>query len=344
VNSYAPVTGKFISAVWRRIVLVRIAESIAIATAVASLAGLALTPILWWRGESALPMALAMLLLGGISGLVWGISRRPTRFQAAVEADRQLNLHDLLGTVHLLSRDSATNDVWKETIAFISDNRCRTLRPSAVVVNRLGLRAWGGVGILGALLLTMGLFTARPISVNAASSSSESNSIVSPQNIQPPVALTNQSSQVATRPPGTGGTDDISNRGAEQNQSADTSHDSLSPPNAAQNHSTAGSDSSAGGGAAITHSAQPPLEMPTSSSADIAITHPGQIASGQSDSHANIPGDSNSATASENANHQTPPWTSNLWPKDSAAAQTAINTGHVPDSDADLVRDYFRRD
>ena len=44
MNSYAPVTGNFISAVWRRIVMVRIAESIAIATAIASAAD--------WYGES----------------------------------------------------------------------------------------------------------------------------------------------------------------------------------------------------------------------------------------------------------------------------------------------------
>lgn len=324
--------------------MVRIAESIAIATAIASAAGLALTPILWWRGETALPLAIAMLILGGISGLVWGISRRPTRFQAAVEADRQLNLHDLLGTVHLLSGERTADDGWKEAIAFISDSRCLSLRPSSVVVNRLGLRAWGGVGILGALLITMGLFTARPINVSAASSN-ESNAPASLQSIQPSVVLANPSPQVTTRPPGPGGTDDISNRGAEQNQSDDSHRDSSSQPNAAQSHSTAGSDSSVGGGAAITHTTQSPLEIPAASKIEAAIKHsgPGAVA-GPSDSHANIPGDSNSAMASENANHQTPPWTSNQWSKDSAAAQTAINTGQVPDSDADLVRDYFRRD
>jgi hypothetical protein len=50
-------------------------------------------------------------------------------------------------------------------------------------------------------------------------------------------------------------------------------------------------------------------------------------------------------TANEKAiQRQSPPWTSNDWPADTAAAQAAINSAHVPDSDADLVRDYFRRD
>ena len=342
MNSYAPVTGKFISAVWRRIVLVRIAESIAIATAVSSALGLALTPILWWRGQSALPLAVAMLLLGAISGLIWGISRRPTRFQAAVEADRQLNLHDLLGTVYLLSHENKPDNFWADAIALTSDNQCRSLRPSDVVVNQLGLRAWGGVGILGALLITMGLFTARPINVTAASVA-ESNSPTLPQNIQPSFASANQSQDLTARPPGTGGTDDIANRGAEQNQ-PDDSHNDSPEPNRAQSHSVTGSNSSTGGGAAITHSLQPPLESPTIGHASAGLTHSGLSAAGQSDSHANIPGDSNATTATEIANHRSPPWTSNQWSEDTAAAQAAINSGKVPDSDADLVRDFFRRD
>ncbi|MGD0463785.1 MAG: hypothetical protein ABSB74_14960 [Tepidisphaeraceae bacterium] len=345
--SYAPDTRKFISAVWRRIVVVRIAESIAIATAAASAAGLALIPILWLRGQSALPLALAMLLLGGISGGVWGISRRPTRFQAAVEADRQLNLQDLLGTVHLLSRENAAGDPWRDAIACVSDERCRCLRPSAVVVNRLGLRAWGGVGILGALLITMGLFTARPPNVSAAASSPESNSPAPPQSIQPSIAVANPSPQSTARPPGPGGNDDISNRAAEQDQPDDSHRDSSSQSKLAQSHSAAGADSSTGGGAVITHASQPPIELPAIGDTGAAFPHSGQAiaaTAGQSDSRAKTPGDSNAVTATGSANHRSPPWTSDQWPADSAAAQAAINAGHVPDSDADLVRDYFSRD
>ena len=345
--SYAPDTRKFISAVWRRIVVVRIAESIAIATAAASAAGLALIPILWLRGQSALPLALAMLLLGGISGGVWGISRRPTRFQAAVEADRQLNLQDLLGTVHLLSRENAAGDPWRDAIACVSDDRCRCLRPSAVVVNRLGLRAWGGVGILGALLITTGLFTARPPSVSAAAPSQESSATASPQSIQSSNSPAIQSPQFDARPPGPGGNDEISNRGAEQDQPDDSHRDSSPQSNLAQTHSAAGADSSTGGGAARTHSPQPPLDSPAIRDAGAALPQSGQATpatAGQSDSRAKTPGDSNAVTATESANHQSPPWSSNQWSEDSAAAQAAISAGRVPDSDADLVRDYFSRD
>lgn len=343
MNSYAPVTRKFISAVRRRIILVRIAESIAISISIASAAGLTLIPILWWRGQSALPLAFAMLLLGGISGLIWGISRRPTRFQAAVEADRQLNLHDLLGTVYLLT--NRPSDPWQESLAIISEAQCRSLRPSAVIVNRLGLRAWTGVGILGTLLITTGLFTSQPTHINAAAITTESNNPVSPQNAQSPIAFADQNPQIIPRPPGTGGTDDISNRAAEQNQPDDSPPDSSSQANPTQTHSAAGTNSSIGGGAAITHSIQPPLESPASANPATAMAHTGQSNSGPADSHAIASGDSSAMTANEKAiQRQSPPWTSNDWPADTAAAQAAINSAHVPDSDADLVRDYFRRD
>jgi hypothetical protein len=345
VNSYAPVTRKFISAVWRRILLIRIVESIALSTAVAAAAGLALMPILWWRGQSGLPLALAMLILGTTSGLIWGIARRPTRFAAALEADRQLNLHDLLGTVYLLADVAA--DPWGESLAVISDTRCRSLRPSAVVVNRLGLRAWGGVGVLGALLITLGLFTSRPIEVSAATSSSATNPHAL-RMIQPPVAIADQASSRAARPPGSGGTDDISNRGFEQDRPDDSPANALSKTNSAQNHAASADDSAIGGGAAVTHSQQSPQESPPILATADNPSHsgPAAVGAGQSDASAHSPGDfgGTSASHSRNLNPSSPPWQTSEWPADAAAARAAIGSGRVPDSDADLVRDYFQRD
>lgn len=345
MNPYAPVTRKFITAVWRRILIVRIAESIAISISVASAVGLALIPILWWQRQSAMPLAFALLPLGAAAGLIWGISRRPTRFQAALEADRQLNLHDLLGTIHLLANHPS--DPWRESLATISDNQCRALHPSAVIVNRLGLRSWSGVGILTALLLSIGLLTTRPINTSAALVANENNQ-ASPSNPKPLIALENQNQPITARPPGTGGTDDISNRAADQNQPNDSPTNSSTPSNPNESHSSAATDTSAGGGAAVTHPKQPPLEFPaiTNTSANLSA-HQGKSSDGPSDPRATATGapeDSHATTATEIVNHKSPPWTSPNWQADANAAQSAINTGQVPDSDADLVRDYFRRD
>jgi len=346
VKSFAPLTGKFIFAVRRRILLIRIVESIAVATAIASGAGLALLPIAWWRGQSALPMAVALFLLGFLCGLSWGISRRPTVLQAAVEADRQLDLDDLLGTIVQLGTNSVES-AWRESVAAFAENQCRSLKPSAVIVNRLGLRAWAGVGILGALLLTFAALTARPGDVTAASSSALA--YVPVNSSQPPdAAPANASGEPApatARPPGPGGTDDDSHRGFPQNRPDDSTGGSNARQNP-QSHSSA-TGSSPGNGVAVTPAPKPSAEWPQSQNISGEISHAGGVAAGagRSDPGAGIPGDTNAAiAASAEPGAHPAPWTTPGWPADAEAAQNSINAGRVPDADADLVRDYFQRD
>jgi hypothetical protein len=339
VDCLAPATAKFVTAVRRRILLARIAESIAIALAIASFLGLILMPILLWRGDSGLPLAQAMFALGLACGLVWGISRRPTRFEAALEADRQLDLNDLLGTVVQFNRPA---DAWTELIASISDARCRSLRPSAVIVNRLGLRAWGGVGVLGALLFTFALFTARPADVSAASplASATPNSA--------PIAPLNSPDQTArpnSRPPGPGGVDDNANRDFEQA----TPVDSATTGDSNADHSAnPGTSPATGGGTAITRQMASQHDFPATPQSSGNSSQSGLAAAGigRPDSRAAAPGDSASNLASPPVDiaHRVPPWQSGDWTGAADAAQTAINSGRVPDSDADLVRDYFQRD
>jgi hypothetical protein len=43
-----------------------------------------------------------------------------------------------------------------------ADARCRTLAANDVILNRFGGRAWGGIGLAAALVLTLGLMSANP--------------------------------------------------------------------------------------------------------------------------------------------------------------------------------------
>jgi hypothetical protein len=349
-------TGKFIFAVRRRILLIRIAESVAVATAIASAAGLALVPLAWWRGQSALPIVWALFLLGILCGLIWGISRRPTILQAAVEADRQLNLDDLLGTIVQMAGSGGggkafrAESAWRESVAAFAENQCRTLKlnPSAVIVSRLGLRAWAGVGILGALLVTFAALTARPGDVTAASSSALA--YVPADSSQAPDAaatnITGEPALTAARPPGPGGADDDSNRGFPQNRSDDSTGGAI-PRQNPQSHSLSGTSSSPGNGVAVTPTPRPSPEWPQAHNASGDISHAGGVAagSGRSDRGASAAGDTNSTVAaSASATAHPAPWTTPGWPADAAAAENSINSGRVPDADADLVRDYFQRD
>jgi hypothetical protein len=343
MEPFAPVARKFISAVWRRIVFVRIAESMAISAAVASAAGLAIVPILWWRGESAFSLAIGMLGLGCFFGAIWGISRRPTRLQAAIEADSQLGLHDLLGTVVLFDK-SETRSPWENSIAAFADEHCRTLRPSAIIVNRIGLRGWAGVGILGALLLTFALFTARPTEATAATSALGSIAADSPNATNTVLKNTKNSLPSSARPPGPGGIDDNSIRSFQQDRPDDSNAGLVAEKNST-NHSSGGLNLSTGSGAATTHN---PISYDSRLSQDGAgkTAQTGLPANGlgQPDPRINAAGENNSTGASIEGVKRTAPWESVHWRDDGNAAREAISAGRVPEIDADLVRDYFRRD
>lgn len=334
MKDIAPETGEFIAAVRRRIAMSRVGTSIAIGIGGASCAGLALMPILWWRGEPAMGMVIGLLGLGAIFGMIWGISRRPTRLEAAVEADRQLGLHDLLGTIELLG--STDQSEFGLALAAFAELRCRSLRPSDVIVNRIGLRKWAGVAILGGLLVTFGLFSARTETSASAAASALSNSVEQSEE----VGITGGSQAPAERPPGPGGTDE-SNRRFQQDRPDDSDGDAASRGNELAH--TSGMNASVGSGSALTqtNSRARRQEFPDGKGDH---SHTGVAAAGQGQPalDAIAPGDTNSRIAVGAApKSHAAPWTSAVWAAD---AQKAINAGEVPDEDSDLVRDYFKRD
>jgi hypothetical protein len=334
VKDIAPETGKFIAAVRRRIALSRVGASIAIGIGGASSAGLALMPIFWWRGESALGMVIGLLGLGAIFGTIWGISRRPTRLEAAVEADRQLGLHDLFGTIELLG--STDQSEWGLALAAFAELRCRSLRPSDVIVNRIGLRRWAGVGILGGLLLTFALFSARPENSAAAAPSALSDSMQQNEDS----GITGGSEAAAERPPGPGGTDESNRRFARDR--ADDSDGDAAPRGNELSHAS-GMNASVGSGSALTQTNSRGAQQEFRDG-EGDHSHAGDVAAGQgeSDLNAGAAGRTDSKiAASTTPKSHVAPWTSAVWAAD---AQKAINAGEVPDDDSDLVRDYFKRD
>lgn len=338
MNAVAPVTVRFISVVRRRIVAARIAESVAIGAAIAVGAGLMLAPILWWRGESASLFSSAILTIGAICGLIWGISRLPSSLEAAIEADRQLNLDDLLGTIVLM--DNADRSAWAESVWAYAENRCRSLRASQVIVNRIGIRGWAGVGILGSLLLVFTMLTGRPASVSAAPSAIALGSADSAAQADGMSEL----SQPTGRPPGPGGTD-ASNRGFANDHAVESTNAGV-PGRDSHFRSASGMDLATGGGSAVT---PPPEESAELNQLSEVLGGPSQggdagAGMGPSDSGAIATGDGNSTFANASPGVNVAPWSTPRWRADAAAARNAIASGRVPDADADLVRGYFRRD
>jgi hypothetical protein len=346
MKSTAPITHGLIKAVHRRIVVLRLLESIALGCAAAAVAGLLLLPIIWWRGRSPLGMAEMLLGLGAICGLIRGAAARPTQLDTAAEADRQLGLHDLLGTVLLLCRggdDDLTTPQWRASLLAISEIRCRDLRASTVIINRLGLRTWGGIGVLVAGLLTLSLLCAQPPDVRA---SARLDAALATMSAAPPDAQVNigRSSESPERPPGSGGTDQDFHRDGGQSQSTVESWDS--PGGDAPAHGSNGKGGVGSGMARTATAAR--MQMAGAHAGDPATgaVGPSAAGAGRGDPTAKGIGPASYSETSPDgpASSRIPPWQGPNWMTDSVAADQAIRAGRVPDSAADLVRDYFQRD
>jgi hypothetical protein len=338
VETIAPISQRFVSAVRRRILLIRIGESIAVFTAGASILGLALLPIFWMRGESASPLTVEVLGGGIVLGFVHGIARRPSRLAAAQEADTQLNLHDLLGTV--LSINQNTDETWQRSLVAFAEERCRTLRPSSVVVQRIGLRGWAGVGILGALLMASTLLTVRPTTVTAGSPLVTGDSAQSISAQIPGGQDSGISSASPLRPPGPGGTDAISDRGFDGD-----SQDGQTTTPGDSGHSSGGSSASSGAGVSTTANSIAPPAASSMSDTKGANLRTGKIVegNGQGDSRIRAAGENNSMTAAPMPGNKVRSWESSGDTAIPDPSESGGDFNRSPDGDADLLRDYFKR-
>jgi hypothetical protein len=347
MSDLPPITRAFLAAVRRRIVLIRLAESLAISLAAASVAGVIFVLLFWARGEPVGNSIAGILILGAICGIIWGIARRPSELQAAIEADRQLNLQDLLGTVLLIGR-SESNPQWRDAIFAMAENRCRRLRPSELVIRRLGLRTWGSAGLSTALLLTLGLLTAHPADLQASGGSTQfarAGDLLPA--IQPTISepAFSGSSETISRPPGPGGQDDMSNRNLQNPDSEDSSNS----PTASGDHSgQTGDQGGAGTGLAISHPADQKTPEDQPDSADVNSSANGQTSGGdgQSDSQAAKEtqasgGKVQSHPNSESGENSNSP-AQNSQSKINGKSQS--DNSAVPDWANDLVKDYFQRD
>ena len=130
---------RFLARVHRRATAWRIAEAVGIGMGVAAGVASLLAGGLVYLERDAWPVVGITLLAGILAGLVRGIATRPTRFQTACVADRQLNLHELLSTAVSLSDREET---WAQTIVAQADRRAKSLRANDLLLQRLGARGW----------------------------------------------------------------------------------------------------------------------------------------------------------------------------------------------------------
>ena len=332
---------RFLRAVHRRWVVVRVAEATGVGVAAACGLALPMLPILMWRGEPALPVVLTAAALAALAGTIAGIVRRPTLASAAVEADRQLGLADLLSTA-LAMRDRAAGDPWSAVVVASAAARCRTLAPSSVIVNRFHGRAWGGIGLATALVLTLALMSADPNQSAAVTGAADDKPNV------PLAALPRSrhasdgqtSAAQAARRTSVDGADGANERERATGGTAGPADD----------HASRATSSGEGGGAAglatspRTHRAQRPPQANIAGSRNQTVGDPS--AGGASASRA--PADEKDEPSSLSSaplihSDRAPPWRESTWPTAREEALSAVRDGTVRGAYRDLVRAYFDR-
>src|SRR5712671_5032166 len=131
---------RFVRRVYRRLVVLRLLEWAGIGFAIACGLGLLSIVLLRNRAESPLGIAAILAGVGAAVGFIGALLRRPKIIDAAVEADRQLDLADLLATAWQLKK-KATGESFESAVLLIANKRAANLQPRSVVLHRLGLRA-----------------------------------------------------------------------------------------------------------------------------------------------------------------------------------------------------------
>lgn len=323
--------------------ILRIVESIGLGCVAACGVGLIIVPILLYRGEPANALIFTLLSVGGICGLVWGIYRRPSALTAAIEADRQLDWADLLASAWCVSR-RPSDAAFSAAVLSLAEQKCAATSPSRIILNRLGARAWGGIGLATALLLTLGLISVNPMESQAASEE------LSPARRPLSARLLPQAG-----PPGVDASDappasafphdqdhsDERPLDPHQNQSQASSTESGKnhSDNSAANPNGVGAGSGRTNQADAGHTATPAAtDSQRNNATGNAGGGVGQSATGQGAKG------SSGASASEVAAHRdVPPWQSNRWPEAQSQALHAVESGEVPAAYQELVRQYFSR-
>lgn len=335
---------RFIGRVHRRYLVLRVLECAGLGVLGGCAAAAPLLAIALWRGYPTINLAVAALAVGVAAGLLWGGTTRPTPLSAAMEADRQLGWADLLSTA--LTTCRIDGDPWTSAVAATADARCRGAAPSSVILNRLGARAWGGVGLAASLVIVLGLLPTYAAPIRAGEQGSTPNPFAVPQ---PPETERFARAMPAARrtPPQQEQADGSASRVGTNASDPPTQDRTTQPPgNSAAVHQVTSSDPNGqGSGAAHSNARTSPSPASIADATHAHATGNGRNTSGgagESTSHPHAGHDAASGSAaSSSPDKSAPPWDSSQWPRRARQAHELLDSGQVPDAYRDVVREYF---
>lgn len=336
---------RFIGRVRRRFVFLRLLERTGLGVVCACAAAAPLLGIALWRGQEALPIALAALGVGAVGGFFWGIVSRPGELEAALEADRQLDWADLLASAW--SVRGRHDDPWSAAVALAADERCRCTSPGAVMLSRLGVRAWGGIALAAVLVLALGLFprfSNQSQAQNALRASS--GALLNPHSDESTAAFPRPSRRTAVQPE----PEDAMNGRFSDGRSAAADSQSGRQNGAGNERASgqkSGSSETSGAGSShtdVTHAGSLPQPRRNTGSAATGREGAAGTGAGNPSTTAAAPADGAGVASDDPTAGAVPPWRAADWPRNVRRAHQAMDSGQIPDQYRDVLRGYFDRD
>jgi hypothetical protein len=251
----------------------------------------------------------------------------------------------LLGTALFLRGRTEPLDEFGRTIVATAEARCAGLNPSAVIVNRIGARGWGGIALAAAMVLTVALVTAGDREAHATGeqvASASAPAMRSWLDAQSPrgggMASTNEPDYRRVNQ-GPGGDDEqrLGSASPDRQGAAAIEKGNAGEATAAQAGTGTGSAQSGRAG-------DPGKGIEVSPGGNDSKTGAGAASSGGTGTAKSGANAASSGAAGAGTDvRPAPVWTSPTWSDDRAAALRAVEGGAVPDAYRGLVRDYFER-
>jgi hypothetical protein len=327
---------QFVDAVYRRWVAVHFCEQVGHGILVGSLLALALMPVAIWQRIPTIPILIFGGGVGFIFGVILAVYRRPSRIAAAVEADRQLRLDDLLTSAIFPSERQDAG--FRVMVKNIADARCSTLSPSDVLLRRLGIRSWSGIALVMCVAVTLAVIPLRPspsqavdanLSVLSANPADGSTSTRADRGL---VAIFNDPTS-----------DNASSQTMSTEKSPAETNDKSGSDTSSSRLKAGGNTAGSGGGSASSPSSLS-HDLSAAQTAGKKPDRTGVAAGGGAVSdHQTEKGDSSGAVAAASAKPARAVSGSRGGSPASSANIGAAASDRIPPEDRDLVRDFFKK-
>jgi len=309
----------------------RAIETIGLGIVIGSGVGLILVPLFAWQSASSWQLSVGILFLSTIAGATIALRQRPSTMRAAMEADRQWQLDELLvsaASMLLSPRREGVDPSMRDVVLSLASRDLATRNLSGLILHRFTRRAWAGMSSFPVLLILLTGICSHPIVLRAAAEA------------RGKIAATAGSSERLVIPPGEQSDGRNSRASGESSDASEREDDAAATSRDARPSSGDATRNGSGNAGGRTDDARMTDARYIALNAQLPTT--GQPTGGDGASVTGSSGDGKSGRIAS-VRSVPPPWERRDWRDQQARAIQSLQQTPPPASYRDLIRDYFSR-